>query len=97
MTPECQPLDIAVNKIFKYHIKQKFEEKRLFFDELNPKIKLQNARLNLLDFIYLIWSNDKIITKNCIINGFKSSGLIDQFYLSLEEDKINSLYLYDMI
>ena len=91
MTPECQPLDIAVNKIFISHIKQKFEEKQLFFDELNPKIKLQHARLNLLDFIYLIWSNDKIITKNCIVNGFKSAGLIDQFYLS---NKINLLILH---
>ena len=39
MTPECQPLVIAVNRIFKSKIKQKFEKKRLFFDEIKTKIK----------------------------------------------------------
>lgn len=97
MTPECQPLDISVNRIFKSQIKQKFEENRLFFDEKKPKIKLQNARLNLLDFIYQIWYDDNIITKFSIINGFKSAGLINKFYLSIEEEKTNKLYLYDLI
>ena len=61
MTPECQPLDITVNKIFKNNIKQLFEEKRLFYEELNGKVKLQNARLNLIDFVYRVWSNDNIL------------------------------------
>ena len=97
MTPECQPLDISVNRIFKSKIKQKFEEKRLFFDEIKPKIKLQNARINLLDFIYQTWYDDKIITKDCIINGFKSAGVINKYYLSTEEEKTNKSYLYDLI
>ena len=65
MTQECQPLDISVNRIFKSKIKQKFKEKQLFFNEIKPKIKLQNARLNLLEFIYqpgmMIKSLQKIV------------------------------------
>ena len=97
MTPECQPLVIAVNRIFKSKIKQKFEEKRLFFDEIKPKIKFQNARLNLFDFIYQTWYDDKIITKDCIINGFRSACLINKFYLSIEDEIANKSYLYDLI
>ena len=97
MTSECQPHDISVNKIFKTQIKYKFEVKLLFFEELNPKIKLQNDRIYLLEFIHLIWNDDNIITKNSIINGFKNTGLMDKFDLSLEEEKINHLFLYDLI
>lgn len=51
MTPECQPLDISFNKKFKDNIKYLFEENRLFINNLNVKIKLNTARLNLIDYI----------------------------------------------
>ena len=51
----------------------------------------------MLDFIYQTWYDDKIITKDCIINGFRSSGLMNKFYLSIEDEKANKSYLYDLI
>ena len=48
MTPECQPLDISVNKIFKDAIKFKVELNRINLDKLNGEIKLKMARLNML-------------------------------------------------
>jgi hypothetical protein len=68
----------------------------LFYEELNGKVKLQNARLNLVDFVYRVWTNDDIISKKLIINGFNHAGLI-KYYSSYEEDKINEGYLYDLI
>ena len=97
MTPECQPLDISVNKIFKDNIKQKFEENRLFFDNINPKIKLNQCRLNLIDYIHQVWYDNSIITKNCIINGFIQAGLINKYYLSKDEENIQNSYLYYLI
>lgn len=41
MTPVCQTLDIGINRVFKDNIKILFEKSRLFFDDLNPKIKLK--------------------------------------------------------
>ena len=76
MTPECQPLDISINKVFKDNIKIKFEENRLFFEKLEKKIKLQTARINLLDYIHQIWYNDSIINATIIKNGFNHAGLI---------------------
>ena len=43
MTPECQPLDISINKVFKDTIKIKFEENRLLFEKLEKKVKPQPA------------------------------------------------------
>jgi hypothetical protein len=59
MTPEFQLLDISVNKKFKdiVNIKYLFEENRLFFKNLNPKIKLNTARINLIDYIYKVRYN----------------------------------------
>ena len=97
MTPECQPLDISINKKFKENITHKFELNRLFFENLNPKIKLQKARLNLVDFIHIVWKQDDLITKSDIISGFRHAGIIDNFYYSSEEDKIIAGYQYDLI
>ena len=97
MTPECQPLDISVNKKFKDKIILMFENNRILFDTLNNKVKLKTARLNLLDYIYRVWDDKTIITKNDIINGFKHSGIIGNAYFSIEEEKINKGYLYDII
>ena len=49
MTPYCHPLDVAVNKTFKDNIKLLFEKDRLFFDNINPKIKFNSLRVNLDD------------------------------------------------
>ena len=38
MTSECQALDINVNKIFKDHIKKKFELNRINLDKINGKL-----------------------------------------------------------
>lgn len=97
MTPELQPLDISVNKIFKDNIKLRFEEQRICYDKLNPKVKLTTARLNLIDYIYNIWKNDNIISRDIIINGFKHACLINNYYLSNEEERINDLNTYNLI
>ena len=41
MRPECQPLDISVNKIFKDQIKLKFEANRVFFETIDKKINFR--------------------------------------------------------
>ena len=97
MTPACQSLDISVNKIFKDNVKFLFEKERLYYDNINPKIKLKQARLNLVNYIYEVWYNDTIITKNIIINCFNKAGIINQFYTTSEEDKITELYRYDIL
>ena len=66
MTPECQPLDISVNKKFKDNITLLFEHERLFYDKLNPKVKLKTARLNLLDYIFRVWDDKNLITNSDI-------------------------------
>lgn len=87
MTPECQPLDIAINKVFKDIIKIKFEENRLLFEKLEKKNKLQTARINLLDYIHQIWYNDSIIYNTIIKIGFNHTGIINYFYLNDDEEK----------
>ena len=79
MTPECQPLDISINKKFKDNIKYLFEENRLFFNNLNAKIKLNTERLNLIDYIYKVWYNPVIIIKEDIKKGFEYSGIIGNY------------------
>ena len=96
MTPECQPLDISVNKIFKDHIKYKFELNRINLDKINGKMKLKTARLHMIENVYNSWADDNIITKDIIIHGFNRSGNINNYYLSYEEEKINKNYLYDL-
>ena len=96
MTPECQPLDISVNKIFKDAIKFIFELNRIKLDKLNGKIKLKTARLHMVENIYTCWKDDNLITKDAIINGFQHAGIINNHYLSNEEENINNNYLYDI-
>ena len=97
MTPECQPLDISVNKKFKDNIKHKFEENRLFYEKLNGKVKLQTAGLNLVDFIYNVSYFYNIIKKEDIIKGFAHAGIINNHYFSMEEEKIQEGYIFDLI
>ena len=97
MTPACQPLDISVNKFFKDNAKFLFKKERLYYDNINSKIKLKQAILNLVNYIYWVWYNDTIIAKNILINGFNKAGIINQFYTTSEEDKITELYRYDIL
>ena len=69
---------------------------RINLDNLNGKIKLKTARLNLIENIYTIWKDDNLITKDVIINGFLYAGIINNHYLSYEEENINNNYLYDI-
>lgn len=96
MTPHCQPLDISVNKVFKDNVKLLFEKDRLDYEGVNNQIKLKQAPLNLIDYINRVWSNDQIITKDIIINGFNKAGLINIFYTTSEEDKIRESYNFDI-
>lgn len=84
MTAYSQPLDVAINKIFKENIQFLLEKDRLFFDNINPKIKLNSLRVNLFRYINNVWNDDSLITKNIIINGLKKSGTVGNNYLSLE-------------
>lgn len=85
MTSFLQPCDISVNKVFKDRIQFLFEQNRLLYDNVNPKIKLNTARTDILNFINYIWSNEDYITKNIIKNGFKKAGFIENYYLTDEE------------
>jgi hypothetical protein len=96
MTPECQPLDISANKLFKDSIKFKFKLNRINLDKFNGKIKLKTTRLNIVENIYISWKDDNLITKEAIINGFQYAGIINNHYLSYEEENINNNYLYDV-
>ena len=97
MTPECQPLDISVNKIFKDNIKYLFEKDRLFYDSMNNINKLKTLRINLIDYINRVWYNDTIITKEIIIKGFRKAEIINNYYLTSEEEKIRNLYRFDVM
>ena len=96
MTPICQPLDIAVNKVFKDNVKLLFEKEWLYLDGLNNQIKLKLARLNLVDYIFTVWYNDLIISKEIIVNGFKKAGIINIFYKRFEKEIICNLYSFDL-
>lgn len=76
---------MTVNKIFKDSIKLNLEKDRLFFDNLNPKIKLNILTVNLFGYINNFGNDDSLITKNIIINGFKKSDIFGNNYLFLEE------------
>lgn len=96
LTPECQQLDIYVNKAFKDNVKYFFEKDRLFYDDLHNKIKLKQARLNIIDYITRVWYDDNIITSSIISNRFKKAGIINNVYTTSEEDKIRKIYEYDL-
>ena len=61
MTPTSHPLDIVVNKTFKDHIKLLFEKERLFYDNILPKMKLDKARINLLNYINNVWNIEELL------------------------------------
>lgn len=96
MTPTSHPLYIVVNKTFKDHIKLLFEKERLFYNNILPKMKLDKARINLLNYINNVWSIEECITNSIIINGFKKAGISGNSYLSKDEEKIREGYIYDL-
>ena len=57
---------------------------------------LKQARLNLLEYIFKVWYNDLIISKEIIVNGFKKAGIIKIFYKRSEEEKISNFYSFDL-
>ncbi len=81
-------MDISVNKVFKDNIRYSFEKDRFLLDNIIPKNKLETARLNLINFVNNVWSNETTINKSIIINGFKKASIVSNSYLSLEEEKI---------
>ena len=89
-----QPMDISANKVFKDNIRYLFEKDCLLYDNINPKLKLQTARINILNYINNAWYNEEPINKNKIKNGFKKAKLISNSYISLEEEKIRNNTLY---
>ena len=89
MTPECQPLDFSVNKKFKDHANLLFEHDRLIYYNLNPKIRLKTARKNLINYLYRVWEDNKLIAKEDILNGFRHAGIKGNLYILYEEEKIN--------
>ncbi len=71
MTSLLQSMDLSVNKIFKDKIPYLFEKERLLYYNILPKIKLETARLNILNYINEILNNKEPINASLIINGFK--------------------------
>ena len=97
ITCECQPLDEAVNKVFKDQVKLLLEKDRLFYDNRLNKNKLKFLRINLLDYIYKVWYNDTIITTKIIKNGFQKAGKSNNFYLTNDEEKVKESYKFDVL
>ena len=57
---------------------------------------LKQARLNLVEYIFKVWYNDLIISKEIIVNGLKKAGIIKILYKASEEEKISNLYTFDL-
>ena len=96
MASILQPMDISTNKVFKDNIRYLFEKDRLLYDNINPKVKLQTARINILNYINTVWNNEESINKNIIKSGFKNAKIIGNSYISFEEEKITNNALYDL-
>ena len=47
--------------------------------------------------IFRVWDDKNLITNSDIINGFKYAGIIGNSYLTNEQQRINSGYVYDII
>ena len=74
LTRKLQPLDIAVNKPFKDHIKKNFAQYEI--DNNNNIITNHHAKVDrkiIVDWVCDIWYNK--IEPKIIINGFKKTGI----------------------
>ena len=72
LNPVLQPLEITVNKLFKNGIKYLYIQ-HMIKNGKAEKLKLK--RKDLIQWIFEVWYNESIITSNCIINTFKSTGI----------------------
>ena len=82
MTLFSKPLDIAVNKIFKDHIKLLFEKERLFYYDILPNMKLDKAIINLLNYINNVWNNQRRIYRFCLNNNLEIvNDLVEKYNL----------------
>ena len=63
---------------------------------MNKINKLANARINLLNYINIVWEKENLITKETIINGFKKAGISGNFYLSKDKEKLRQEFIYDL-
>jgi len=60
-------------------------------------IKLKTSRLNMIENIYNSWKDDRIITKEIILHGFKFCEITNNFYLNNDEYKLYDNYMFDLI
>ena len=88
--------DNSVNKIFKDNIRLLFQNERLFYDNMNTNNKLANARIILLNYINNVWENENLNTKETIVNGFKKAGIVGNFNLNKDEEKIRDEFIYGL-
>ena len=63
---------------------------------MNKINKLANVKINLLNYINIVWEKENLITKETIINDFKKAGISGNFYLSKDEAKIRQGFIYDL-
>ena len=70
LTSILQPLDIAINNLFKKGIQEKYTQ---YITENNNCSKIE--RNIFLNWIYEVWYSSKYITKQVIINTFKATGI----------------------
>ena len=71
-------------------------ERTIIFDKMNKNNKLANVRINLLNYINIVWEKENLITKETIINGFKKAGISGIFYLSKDEEKLIQGFIYNL-
>ena len=86
LNPVLQPLEITVNKLFKNGIKYLYIQ-HMIKNGKAEKLKLK--RKDLIQWIFEVWYNESIITSNCIINTFKSTGISNNIN-GKEDDLIKS-------
>ena len=90
MTLFSKPLDIAVNKIFKDHIKLLFEKERLFYYDILPNMKLDKAIINLLNYINNVWNNQRRIYRFCLNNNLEIvNDLVEKYNLEMNENELS--------
>ena len=70
-TSIMQPLDVAINRPFKNYLKELYIKHCLEKNNTFAKIK----KTDILEWIGMIWYDDKLITKSMIYNSFKTCGL----------------------
>ena len=70
LTRYYQPLDVSVNKPFKNALLEKYIQ--------NGKTDLKISRSKMIEYIWYIWYDDKIITKEIIYKSFRVKGIVNK-------------------